>query len=163
VKANTLGEHIRVAAVTCLGLGRLPLFGGTWGTLGAAVIHGLLAWQIGTDKAPWLLGTLAGAATLASVLLCPWAERFYGRKDPKVFVIDELAGYFLTVACFPLHPQWAVGLWGFIFFRAFDIVKPPPIRRLEKVGGGWGIVLDDLLAGLYAAVFTGLALWAFSG
>ena len=161
MKAGTVREKIGVTAVTFFGLGRLPLFGGTWGTLGAAIAHGLIAWLIGTATAPWLMGALAGAATVASVALCPWAERFYGRKDPKVFVIDEVAGYFLAVAFFPFHSQWAVGIWGFIFFRIFDIVKPPPIRRIEKVGRGFGIVLDDLLAGLYAALFTGLALRLF--
>jgi phosphatidylglycerophosphatase A len=159
VKAATVGEKAGVTAVTFFGLGRLPLFGGTWGTVGAAVVHGLIAWLIGTANAPWLMGVLAGAATVASVLLCPWAERFYARKDPKVFVMDEVAGYFLTVAFFPSHSQWAVGIWSFIFFRIFDIIKPPPIRRIEKVGRGWGIVLDDLLAGLYAALCVALVLW----
>jgi len=156
MRPASFADRMSECVVTCLWLGKLPLAPGTWGTLGAAGVHALAAWLIGTDNNPYLLPALAALATLASVVYCAWAERFYGKPDPSSFVIDEAAGYLLTVSFFPGTNQLYVGILAFVFFRAFDILKPFPIRRLEKVGGGFGIVLDDLLAGLYAAAFTGL-------
>lgn len=76
--------------------------------------------------------------------------------DPGWFVLDETAG--VWIATIPLaQPTWAgVGL-AFLLFRVFDIWKPPPVRTLERVGGGWGIVLDDLVAGVYALLL--LLVW----
>jgi len=148
--------------VTFLGLGKLPLARGTWGTLGAVAVHALVARQIGTADHPWVLPVLAGTFALANLAYGPWAEAYYGRKDPHPFVLDEVAGYFLVVSFFPAWPQLHVGLLGFFFFRVFDVVKPFPARRAEKLPGGAGILLDDLIAGLYAALFVWLAVLAFA-
>ena len=75
-------------------------------------------------------------------------EGLTGRNDPSEVVIDEVAGFF--AATFFLPPSLLVMALGFVLFRFFDILKPYPIRRLEALKGGWGIVMDDLLAGLYA-------------
>lgn len=75
-------------------------------------------------------------------------EKESGTKDPSSVVIDEFAGIFVVFCFLPLRP--GVVIAGFILFRLFDIVKPYPIRFLERVGGGWGIMLDDLLAAVYA-------------
>jgi phosphatidylglycerophosphatase A len=142
--------------VTAGGLGRLPVAPGTWGSLGAAAVHVALVLGAGPMPAAVALPVLALAATIASVRLCGWAERHYGATDPKPFVVDELAGYWLTAALLPAaavplaNPLWTVPL-AFALFRLFDIAKPPPVRRAEKLGRGFGIVADDLLAGLYAA------------
>ena len=84
--------------------------------------------------------------------LCPGR----GKKDPQQVVIDEVAGQLLTLAFAPL--AWKPLLAGFILFRAFDMLKPPPIRRLEKLPEGTGIVVDDLGAGVYAAIVLQLLL-----
>ena len=106
------------AVVTLLGLGKLPLAPGTWATLGAAAVHALVAWRVGTDKSPFFLPALAALTTVASILYQPWAERFYGDPDPRSFVIDEAAGYFLAVSFFPRGPQLLVGVLAFVFFAA---------------------------------------------
>jgi phosphatidylglycerophosphatase A len=97
---------------------------------------------------------LAAAATLLCGLLGGKAEADFGRKDPGQVTLDEWAGQAVALCWLPL----GAGPWGwvipagaaFVAFRFFDIIKPPPIRRLEKLPGGWGIVADDLLAGVYA-------------
>ena len=79
-----------------------------------------------------------------------------GKKDPQHVVIDEVAGQLLTLVACPI--VWQALLAGFILFRAFDIVKPPPIRRLERLPEGTGIVVDDLGAGIYGLVVLQLLL-----
>ena len=101
------------------------------------------------------------ALTLAALVICiagigaaSAAERFFGRTDPGQVVIDEVVGQMLT---FLIHPDagWKWMIAGFLLFRAFDILKPFPARRLERLPGGWGIMMDDVAAGVYAlAVLT---------
>ncbi len=83
-------------------------------------------------------------------------ERGCGRKDPSHVVIDEVAGQLLTLVLCPI--VWQALLAGFILFRAFDIVKPPPVRSLERLPEGTGIVVDDLGAGIYALIVLQLLL-----
>ncbi len=78
------------------------------------------------------------------------AEVVWDKKDPGEVVIDEIVGYLITMGLIPLHLIKVIV--GFILFRVFDIFKPFPIKRLERIGGGWGIMLDDAIAGLYAAL-----------
>lgn len=83
-------------------------------------------------------------------------ERGCGQKDPSHVVIDEVAGQLLTLVAAPI--VWPALLAGFILFRAFDIVKPPPVRSLERLPEGTGIVVDDLGAGIYALIVLQLLL-----
>ena len=118
---------------------------GTVGTLGGV----LLAWLLrGTDR--YLLWTALACAMiyLAGRSLGGWSERYAGKKDPGIFVLDEVIGYLITVAWIT-GPSVASLAVGFFVFRFFDIVKPPPARRAEALGGGDGILLDDVVAGLY--------------
>jgi len=92
-------------------------------------------------------------ASAAAVMLGPWAIAHFGRKDPGAFVLDEVAGIFLTMLFLPLRhgmPELWVVLVAFGSFRLFDVLKPPPCRQLEKLPDGWGILLDDLMAAVYA-------------
>jgi phosphatidylglycerophosphatase A len=136
------------AVSTVCGVGQLKPAPGTWGS---AVGVGL--WYALARLLPehWLMPTtLAGAAVVTAVGL-PAATREAqrcGKKDPPHVVIDEVAGQLLTFAGAPL--TWQTLLAGFILFRAFDVLKPPPVRHLESLPGGAGIVLDDLGAGVYA-------------
>ena len=82
--------------------------------------------------------------------------RGYGKKDPQHVVIDEVAGQLLTLVACPI--VWQALLAGFILFRAFDIVKPPPVRSLERLPEGTGIVVDDLGAGIYGLIVLQLLL-----
>jgi phosphatidylglycerophosphatase A len=107
-----------------------------------------------------LSGTVGTAtlAALAVVILAVgvWAsgkaEEFFGRKDPSPVVIDEVVGQMVTFLSVsyrvPLTWKWLLS--GFVLFRIFDILKPPPARNLERLPGGWGIMMDDCAAGLYS-------------
>ena len=145
------------------GLGRLPVAPGTWASLAAI-------------PAAWGLHALGGfpllaAATLGAFLAGLWAVPAYlaeaGGADPAEVVIDEVAG--MWIALWPL----SYGLWrqdlpgdvfpwpgwtlGFLAFRFFDIVKPPPVGRAERLPGAWGVMLDDVVAGAMAAILSGAA------
>lgn len=141
---------------TFFGVGRLRPGPGTWGSLAAVLIwFGLSRWI----PAERQVLTLAGLAAIVVMLGIPAATRVArasGVKDPEFVVIDEVAGQWLSLLLVPV--SWKTLLAGFILFRGFDIVKPPPVRRLEKLPAGVGIVVDDVAAGVYALVVMQLLL-----
>lgn len=99
--------------------------------------------------------------TTAVAVVAAGAEaRARGAEDPGPVVIDEAAGYLFSVAFLPHGP--AMALAGFLLFRVFDILKPPPARQLERLHGGWGIVLDDVAAGIMANAVLRVGLWLTS-
>ena len=131
-----------VLVATVFGAGYSPV---APGTVGSAVTVLLL----------WLIPFSRGGLVLFLVVVIAvgtWAahiaERRLGGKDPGAIVIDEVAGMTLSVVLFPLTP--AVLLGGFVLFRIFDVVKPPPAHASQRLGGGVGVMIDDLIAGLYA-------------
>jgi phosphatidylglycerophosphatase A len=124
---------------------------GTFGTLAGMGI----AWAA-MGAPPWALLVLAAIVAVGSVPLARAAEQEGGREDPGWFVLDEVAGYLVAVLWLPL--SWPVLALAFLAFRLFDIWKPWPVRRLESVQGGWGVVLDDLMAGVYANILVRLVL-----
>ena len=135
----------------------LPVAPGTWGSIPAALLFGLLC----HFHAPPLIVFIAMLATvLAGSMICiifaPAAIEATGKKDPGEVVADELAGQavaFLAAGFFAAESNIAIlALVGFLAFRFFDILKPPPCRRLEKLPAGFGILADDLMAGVYAAI-----------
>jgi len=138
------GSRGVVLVATLFGTGRAPLAPGTFGTLAALPPAILLALVL----PPW--GFLLATAVLAALAIgvSGPAARALGSKGPGPIVIDEAAGLFVTLLYLPLTPLTAA--LGFVLFRAMDVLKPPPARRAEGLPGGWGIVVDDLIAGLYA-------------
>jgi phosphatidylglycerophosphatase A len=88
------------------------------------------------------------------------AEKYWGH-DPGRVVIDEIFGMLVALAWLPIN--WYVLGAGFFLFRAFDILKPPPARWSEKLSGGWGVLMDDLIAGIYANIVVRLLLFFFPG
>lgn len=133
---------------TFFGIGRVRPGHGTWASaatvfLWAALAHALAAWL----RTPVAIA-LAIAVTLVGIPAATQVARGSGIKDPQFVVIDEVAGQLVALVAVPL--AWKSFLAGFILFRAFDIVKPPPVRQLEALPEGTGIVLDDVAAGLYA-------------
>ncbi len=157
-------NKIRRAIITGLGTGRLPVAPGTWGS--AAVCLIFLAVVLGSGgRVICVNGSLAVIAALSSAA-CIWlgglAQETYGRKDPRQCTIDEWAGQAVALLGIPLgagirEVLLATGV-VFVLFRLFDIIKPPPARQLERLGGGWGILLDDISAAIYANVIGQLVL-----
>lgn len=150
-KVETAGDALALGVSTFFGLGLAKWAPGTFGTLGGAAIAWLLR-----DVSAYLmwLGIIAAVLYVAGRLVAPWAERVSG-KDPGFYVIDEVIGYLVTIA-------WTAGssplalFVGFVVFRFFDILKPPPVSRFERIPGGDGILLDDIVAGLYGLVVMAL-------
>lgn len=141
---------MRRCLCTCFYLGELPLMPGTWGTLPALLIH-LLLWN--EPLKPLWLALILLASSAAAVPLGRWAEKEAGRPDPGWFTLDEFAGY-LTAALFvDLGSPYATASCVFLTFRILDVLKPWPARGLERLPGGWGMLLDDLMAGVYANLF----------
>jgi phosphatidylglycerophosphatase A len=135
-----------------LGSGYFPLAPGTAGSaLGLALV---IAFRQTSLKPLWLgisLAAFAGLLFLVGVWSAGKAERVFGRVDPGQVVIDEVVGQIITFVATP-RVTWRGLLAGFILFRVFDIVKPFPARRAERFPGGWGIMIDDLIAGLYSLI-----------
>src|SRR5262245_45851397 len=155
-------SHAAWLVATCAGLGHLRPGPGTW----TSAVTLLLWWAIARELRPqWQALAAAAIALLLTAVGIPAATslaRSQGKPDPSIVVIDEAAGQMLALVAVPL--QWKYLLVSFILFRGFDIFKPPPLRRLEKLPGGWGITLDDVGAGLYAlAVLQLLVYWAVLG
>ncbi|MCA9311618.1 MAG: phosphatidylglycerophosphatase A [Phycisphaerales bacterium] len=154
---------MRTFMLTAGGLGFMRPAPGTWGSLPPAG----LAWLLMLFGATDTVVVLALAATLviacvACVLFGAYAETRFGRKDASQVVIDEVAGQAIATAPVPflllgagLDAFWGISVLvgaSFILFRLLDIVKPPPARQLEGLSLGWGVLLDDVFAGVYAAL-----------
>ncbi len=152
---------LRIVA-TSFGLGYMPVASGTFGTIPAVVGFWAIMRYAPAELQLWLLGAAVLVCSAACVIIGNWAEPYWGRKDPGRVTIDEMAGYFLTVLLFhPSHmggfgTETGVGFvrlvaWTFLVTRILDMIKIPPARQLERLRGGWGILLDDLMSSVYAA------------
>jgi phosphatidylglycerophosphatase A len=135
---------------TWFGLGLIPVAPGTWGSLGGLAVAWVLNQYLGWPA--WSFAVLAIVGTAPGIWAADRTASQAGKKDPGIVVVDEVLGQWLTLAAMtdPSHGwQWLV---GFGLFRLFDIWKPPPVRSLEALPGGAGIVADDLGAGVYGAL-----------
>jgi phosphatidylglycerophosphatase A len=170
---RSLSDYLALAIATC-GVGYLPVAPGTWGSivgvglyllwsaLSLRMLHALTddhsvpIWFDSLQKASTL--GLVFCVTMAGIWAATRVEKLSGRKDPGIVVIDEVAGQLLTFVFVPLllWAQWPLIVAGFLLFRLFDIWKPYPIRRLEALEAGLGIMADDVLAGIYAATVMSL-------
>jgi phosphatidylglycerophosphatase A len=184
-RRRTLADYVALAVATC-GVGLLPVAPGTWGSLVGVAVYVLFDKVSNTflmNEPLWLSNFLDGApaglklaegivhaslirtsiliviiatVTFFGIWAATRAERLTGRKDPGIVVIDEVAGQLLTFLFMPWRtPLWVIAM-GFVLFRAFDIWKPYPVRRLESLESGLGIMADDVLAGFYAAAVLSL-------
>ncbi len=176
-RQRTFGDTIALALATC-GVGFIPLAPGTWGSLlgvflWASVLRVGAAIHRFADSNSWtslqaeslcmMLAVLALAGlTYAGVWAASRVERLTERKDPGIVVIDEVVGQLITFLFVPR----GTGVWtivaGFFLFRLFDIWKPYPVRRLEILESGLGVMADDVLAGIYAAAVMSLLVFISS-
>jgi phosphatidylglycerophosphatase A len=142
---------VGLTIATVCGVGYLPFAPGTWGSAA-----GLLAW--------WLLPASPAAQAAAIVVMFAagsWggnvAERHFGRTDPGQVVIDEVMGMLITLFLNPVG--WGGAIAGFVLFRVFDVIKPYPADRLERLHGGIGVMADDAMAAVYANLALRAALY----
>ena len=172
-------DYLALAIATC-GVGFIPIAPGTFGSVvgigvWAIVRGGVLAflWPFAGQNNLNLLHISSGliAAELLVVVLITlagiWAasrvEKMHGAKDPQKVVIDEVAGQFIALIAVPLDFEtWWTIIVAFLLFRFFDIVKPYPARKFEHLHGGLGIMADDVVAGIYAAIGVAVAVTVHS-
>jgi len=141
---------------TWFGCGYFPKGPGTVGSLGAIGAAWVLAGPLGVP--PVWLAAAAGALFLPSAWAANRACEHWQTKDPQRVVVDEVLGQWLALAATSAL-EWRSWLAAFLLFRAFDILKPFPVGALERLPGGWGVIADDLGAGLYAAIVLTLLRW----
>ncbi|MFZ0581570.1 MAG: phosphatidylglycerophosphatase A [Candidatus Acidiferrales bacterium] len=162
---------------TAAGLGYLPKAPGTLGSLAGIFLSMVASWlasrttvaQINLERdisfwteRYWIPGGIVILAAVVVAAVGVWASdrvaNYSQQKDPQFIVIDEVSGQQLTyLLAFAVGGNWKYLLLGFILFRAFDIWKPFPARQAESLPGGWGIMADDWIAGIYAAIGLWLA------
>jgi phosphatidylglycerophosphatase A len=147
-KPHPRGPLWATLVATFFGAGRLHPGPGTWGSASAVLLWAALAHVINPTYRTPVVIALAILVTLVGIPAATQVARASGTKDPQFVVIDEVAGQLIALIAAPL--TWKTFLAGFILFRAFDIIKPPPARQLERLPEGTGIVLDDVAAGIYA-------------
>jgi phosphatidylglycerophosphatase A len=158
--------RISLAIATAFGLGYLPKAPGTWGSLAGILIYSLTQYYFPLtaisggrpqiyDRVSWAAWTglpITVVIALVGVWCATRAAEFSGMKDPQFVVIDEVSGQHIAYLFSLTLLDWKYLLLGFILFRVFDIWKPFPARQAESLPGGWGIMADDWIAGIYAAL-----------
>lgn len=153
-KVNFLDKIALILSIW-FGIGLLPGIPGTLGTAGAIPLYLLISCLGAVYQAIFLLLIIIGAIWASNR-----SQLILGRIDPKEIVIDEVSGFLITIIFLPF--TWLNLIAGFFLFRFFDILKPPPIKKIEKIKGGFGVVLDDLLAGVYAHLSLRLLLYVLN-
>ena len=135
---------------TLFGIGRMRPGPGSWGSAATVLLWAAVAVELPPSLRTPIAVALALFVIAIGIPAATRVARASAAKDPQFVVIDEVAGQLIALIAVP--PGWKTFLAGFILFRAFDIVKPPPVRQLEKLPEGSGIVLDDVAAGIYALI-----------
>ena len=171
MKINGPVDALAVVVATGLGLGLSPIAPGTFGSLlgvGLAylLISNLKFEALLLQNALLLVGLLV---TLIGIWAGTRAERIFERKDASQIVIDEVAGQLIAFSCVAPYSAQLEGRWwwafiaAFALFRLFDIFKPYPINKLQDLTGGFGVMMDDVLAGIYAALSLSFILFFLVG
>ncbi len=156
IKERGLLDRIALISSIWFGVGLIPGMPGTFGTIAATPLY-----VAGSLLGPQYQFSILLIITIGAIWSSNRSQRILGSDDPTVIVIDEVAGFLLTTAFIPF--TWSTLAGGFFLFRFFDILKPPPLKTVEKtLKGGVGIVIDDLLAGVYAHISLRLLLFVLN-
>jgi phosphatidylglycerophosphatase A len=147
-------NRLALIIATCAGIGRIPFAPGTFGSIPGILLAVALHWY----GCVWLEIAVIAAVFAVGVWAATQAERAFALIDPGPVVIDEVLGMLVTVAFIPVSVTGA--LIGFFVFRVCDVVKPFPARRLEKLPGGYGVMGDDFMAGLWGLAIMHALIWA---
>jgi len=153
-KLELVGVRLATTIATWFGCGYFPIAPGTAGSLAALGVAYLLAQS--AHWRPWHFALLALAALPVAIWSAGVTARQCKSKDPHIVVVDEVLGQWITLAG-AQSLNWKSWLAAFCLFRLFDIWKPPPVRQLEALPAGTGIVADDLMAGVYGALVLFMA------
>lgn len=150
-------KSLSLAVATAFGVGYVPFAPGTFGSLAGLVVFA----TVRTGSAAVGLPVLELVAIVLVYLLGAWsataAEAHFGLIDPGPVVIDEVLGMLVTLAFVPVSITGTIV--GFVLFRVFDVIKPPPCNRLEALPGGWGVMSDDLMAAIYSYACVRVLAW----
>lgn len=141
---------------TFFGIGHMRPGPGTWGSAVTVLLWAAIDHALPMNSRALTAAALAVLIVLLGIPAATRVARASATKDPSFVVIDEVAGQLISLISVPL--AWQTFLAGFILFRVFDILKPPPVRQLERLPEGIGIVLDDVAAGIYALAVMQLLL-----
>ncbi len=164
-------DTVKTLCITVLGSGFAPIAPGTWGSAVAVAAYVIL-WAacrgLGAPRPALEVAVALGilVATFLGVVWGPWALARFNSNDPRPFVLDEFAGQWVALLLLPASLDTGAISWRlvsilgvqFLLFRLFDIIKPPPARQAERLPAGWGVVFDDLAAGVYANL-VGQLIW----
>lgn len=137
--------------------GYFPIAPGTVGSAAGLIVYALVWWtqspvlEVGLIVGLFAVGVWAGTV----------AERYFGGIDPGPIVLDEVVGMLITLAFIPVGLSGALA--GFVLFRIFDVIKPFPAGRFERLHGGLGVMADDAMAAVYANLSLRLAIWMLPG
>ena len=145
--------RVAVFIATAAYCGYFPIAPGTVGSAAGLIVYLLVWWT----KSPIVEASLIAITFAGGTWAATHAERFFGGIDPGPVVIDEVLGMLVTLAFIPVG--WPAALAGFFLFRVFDVIKPYPANRLEHFHGGFGIMADDAMAGVYANLALRLLIW----
>ena len=149
--------RLAVFVATAAYCGYFPIAPGTVGSAAGLVVYLLVWWT----RSPIVEVALIAATFTAGTWAATHAERYFGGIDPGPVVIDEVLGMLVTLAFIPAG--WTAALTGFVLFRVFDVIKPYPANKLETFHGGFGIMADDAMAGVYANLALRLVMWLLPG
>lgn len=133
--------------------GYFPIAPGTVGSAAGLVVYALVWW---VHSPPVEMGLILGLFALG-IWAATTAERYFGGIDPGPIVIDEVVGMLITLAFIPVG--WSAALAGFVLFRIFDVIKPYPAGRFERLHGGLGVMADDAMAAVYANLSLRVLMW----
>lgn len=152
---NKMPRSLVVIISSAGGLGLLPVMPGTWGTLAGVLIHGVgyALFRSSSGERIFIFVAILLIFVLSAMVL-PEACRIWNDKDPKKFVLDEVVGYLVIPLLLGRNlPFWTMAIGGFFLFRIFDIIKLPGARQMDRREDLIGVMFDDIISGLYAALF----------
>jgi phosphatidylglycerophosphatase A len=145
--------RLAVFLATAAYCGYFPVAPGTVGSAAGLIVYLLVVWT----RSPIVEACLIAAIFVVGTWAATHAERYFGGIDPGPVVIDEVLGMLVTLAFIPAG--WRAAVAGFLLFRVYDVIKPYPANRLETFHGGFGIMADDFMAGVYANISLRLLIW----
>ena len=145
--------RLAVFVATVAYCGYFPVAPGTAGSAAGLLFYLIVGWTRSAVVEAALIGVLFAAGVWAGTI----AERYFGGIDPGPIVLDEVVGMLITLAFIPVSLAGAIA--GFFLFRLFDVLKPVPAGRLERLHGGLGVMADDAMAAVYANISLRLAIW----